>query len=145
VSRRTKHLSVDADVAEILDDIGQGQGSATSYVEDLVRTAEREWRAALELLRAAGWRPAELYAAFDALNGYELAGLVGPRPATWAAIELADAARLRGLAAKWDLEVGRWAELCRVVGEDAEQARALVRLAAEFWRFNPRVERLVRG
>jgi hypothetical protein len=136
--KETRRLSLDADVEAILEDISTGQGSASAYVSDLVRDAEREWRTANKHLRAAGWGELELCAAFDALNGWML-----DQPPRWAAAELADAAKLNGLCEKWDVTPDRWTELCGRIEASADEARALVVLAREFWRFNPRVERLV--
>ena len=133
-----RNMSLDEDVARILDDVAGGQSSASAYVCDVVRDAERRWRAALALLVAAGWGTRELLAACDVLNGW---GLIQQPPA-WAAMSMQDAAA-DGICAKWEVDERRWAELAAQVRGNADEAQALVDLAAEFWRMNPRVERAI--
>ena len=134
-----RQISLAADVEKILEGISEGQRGASAYVEDLVRDADREWRAAYALLRTAGWMPNELLASFEALNGWMV-----DQPPRWAAAELVDADRLYGLSTKWELESARWSERCTRIDASVEEAQALIVLSREFWRFNPKVEQLVR-
>lgn len=110
---------------------------------ELVNAAERRWRANLALLRGLGWANAELLAVCDVLNGYAQLGEMGGMGTEGAgiALELADAQRLNGTAAKWDVTDARWAELVAATHANPWVARALYDLAAEFWRHSSRLER----
>jgi len=134
VSRRQRNVSLAPDAEHLLAEIGEGGSSASAYLSELVRDAERRWRRALALLRTAGWVEPELLAAFDALNGW---GLV-EQPPTWAGQTMADTDPSR-----WDVSPERWMELAGRVAGNEREAQAIVDLAAEFWRMNPRVERAV--
>lgn len=142
MSRTARSFRLEHDVEGILDEVAGGQSSATEYISKLIRDAERDWRSALDTLAAAGWRRAELRAALDALNGYGMVSEHG-RPASWLAIELADAERLNGVCMQHDASPERWAAHVDRLGKHETEARALAALAREFWRHNPRVERAV--
>jgi hypothetical protein len=141
MSKSRRNLSLDADVEAILDDISRGQSTASSYLEDLVRDAERDWRTALSHLRAAGWQDPELRAACDVLNGY-LLGYEPGQPASWIGLELADAERLNATASvKHDIAPTRWTEVVGRVHVSEAEARCLLLVVREFWRMNPRLDR----
>lgn len=131
------NLTVDEPARGILGEMD----SASAYVSRLVEDAERRWRACLTHLRASGWADREVLAVCDALNGYGLTEYSGIFPAVAVALELHDAERLNGTAAKWDVAPERWAVLVRQVSESETVARALIDVAAEFWRSNRRLER----
>lgn len=143
MSKNRRNLSLDPDVEAILDDIGAGQSSASAYIEDLVRDAERDWRTAHQQLNDRGWRPVELLAACEVLNGWGLLSDYG-RPASWLAIELADGQRLNDICRKWDVSPERWQAHIQRLADDELEARALACVAREFWRHNTRLERVLR-
>lgn len=133
-----RNLTLDADVAEMLDRIGEGQGSASVYVEDLVRDAQRTWRCAhLHLTHVVGWTAQELCAACDVLNGYHLIADEVNLPPTHVAAELASAA---GICDKWEIDPARWAAAVARLATSEQEARALLAVVREFWRYNPAVE-----
>lgn len=121
------------------------QENASRYVAELVNAAERRWRANLEHLRSVGFANNELLAVCDVLNGYaqlaEVAGSAALDSGRGIALELHDAQRLNGIAAKWGVTSERWAEIVTLVAGDAFVGRALYDLAAEFWRHSSRLER----
>lgn len=135
-SRRKRNLTLDTTTLDILAE----QGNASRYVDQLVQDAERDWLEALRALREAGWRGAEMIALCDVLNGYWAHG-----PPTWIAQEMHDAQALNRTAERHDVSPERWAELTRQAAEHTELARACITLAREFWRMNPRVERVILG
>lgn len=137
MTRKRVNFTLSDTTREILAD----QDNASLYVDQLVQQTERRWRDAHRLIRDAGWYPAEIEAALDALNGY----FHHAAPSTYIAVELLDANELSGVASRRGVEADRWAALTRQVAESAELADAVITLAAEFWRLNPRVERLVSG
>lgn len=128
-------LTPDADVLDILRE----QPNGSRYVTTLVRDAETRWRACLDRLRASGWSADEVLAACDALNGYHL--LPDVRPATWAAVDLAETP----LVEKWGLDPDRWQARIGRVRADEIEARCLLEVTAQFWRHDPRVEAAIRA
>lgn len=129
------NLTPEPDVLGILRE----QPSASAYISRLVRDTESTWRACLDRLRASGWSASEVLASCDALNGYHL--LPEVRPATWAAVDLADA----DLVAKWELDEDGWRAAIQRVHTDEIEARCLLEVCAQFWRFDPRVEAAIRA
>lgn len=130
-------LTIDEPARTILVEVDNASG----YVSKLVEDAERRWRACLTHLRTAGWADREILAVCDVLNGYGLTEYSGIFAATSVALELHDAERLNQTAAKWDVGAERWAGLVRQAAEQETIARALIDVAAEFWRDNARLER----
>ena len=103
----------------------------SEYVSELLERRTAAWRLALLHLRSnAGWSPASLLAACDALNGY--AGLREWQDVVpdYLAMELVDAERLNGTATKWGA-AAEWGGL--IAALEPTTARALALVAEEFW------------
>ena len=126
-----KTISLDQNVIELL----KNTDNASRYISKAVEARATAWQSAHNHLISNGWKPRELSAACDALNGYSLLDPYA-YPATWAAAELADGAKLNGLCKKWDIAPKRWGELCKRIAESEHEARALCAFADEFWADN---------
>ena len=120
--RRQKNLTLGGDALAWLD----GVDNASRYVGDLVSRRRADTLGALARLQVAGWSRAAILAAADALRIPSVPYL---------AVELEDAERLNGVAAKWG--VTDWPARVAKVREDREVAADLRLVVEEFWRHGP--------
>lgn len=124
MAQRRINISLDDDVAGLLERVGNRSG----YIANTIRARWEEWQNALSVVVAAGWRRDEVLAACDASSGLFHHG---PMPGPRMAAELADAAALNGLCAKWSIGEERWGELVRGVHQDTELSHALWTISRE--------------
>lgn len=117
---------------------GEIRSSASAYVEDLVLDGEREWRAALDLLREGGITPLELDYAIRAL---ELRVRVRREPPVGDVLEpvLEDLYRAMDTPRVGPPEPGvSVARLTQKLIDRPALAPALIMAAREWWRGSPR-------
>lgn len=131
------NLNLDDDAHAIFTDISARAGgrqrartpgtSGAKYVAALLRDADAEWRYAVAILRDAGWTPAQMIAACEALLDWQL--------------ELDPDAMAKTVAG-----LGRQWEALAAGIREAGNAAALYTVAREWGpRANPRVHRELRG
>lgn len=115
-------------------------GNASRYLDAVVEQRWRAWVDALEILRRAGWRAAEIRAVCHVLLGPPMEG----QPPRWIALEMADGERLNHTASDvHGVEPTVWDARVRQVAEVDEVARALAVVVAEFWCDNDALERAI--
>lgn len=132
-ARRAYSVSPDTDA------LLAATGNASRYLDAVVEQRWRAWMAALDVLRRAGWRAAEVRAVCAVLLGPPLP----EQPPKWIAAEMADGDALNGTATEHGIDPAVWAARCRQVAEIADVARALAVVVAEFWADNDALERSI--
>ena len=121
---KRRNISLDADTDARL----ARTGNASGWLSHVIRERWADWQNALRLLESEGWKPAELRAACDALNG-----ACAPPDIAYA---LTTAARLEGVARKWEVEPKRWRSLVRGIEKDRVIALAVLFISREYWAGN---------
>lgn len=111
--------------------------NASGYIDQLVSTTWTRTQQALLALQGGGWKPEEILAACDVLNG---SWLLVQNP-TWNGASMADGSEY---AEKWGIDGVRWKELSEMVLTRVEIAFALDLVVAEFWAGNNHLEALIR-
>lgn len=107
-------------------------GNASEYVCALVRDASDAWRAGLSRLRECGWDRHEILAACEALSRLQWI----PFSPDWIAAQLSDVESVVADAAEWRTRV-------KEVSQDEALTRALLLVAAEYWRGNRDLEQAI--
>jgi hypothetical protein len=138
VSRTRKNFTLEAAAITILDRVG----NYSDYVNKLVLQHAADWTESLALLRRAGWQPAEILAACDALGGHGLssAGRSGP----WIASELARLDEEMGVFRERQVLAARRRACLQQLTEDPAQAHSLAVVVREYRLGNEDCQRAVR-
>ena len=140
--RERVNVTLEPDVAAELHD--WPRGTRARYLSTVLRERWMDFHSALRTLRAAGWMRAEILAACDALNGYWMLPTEdweqqGPA----VALELSDAERLHGTAARHGVGPTVWEARWTQVRQSEALTRALRHVVREFWADNPAAERAI--
>jgi hypothetical protein len=128
-----KQLTISPDVDGLLDRVG----NISAYVENVVRDRFHRAAQALSALQQAGWKPNEILAVCDVMNG------------SWLLVQVptCQSTGLRwrtGYASKWDIPSDRWLELAKQVSISEHLAFAIDIVVSEFWAGNAHLEQLIR-
>lgn len=126
MNRVRKTFTLESAAGAVLERVG----NYSDYVSKLVLQHAADWTESLALLRRAGWQPAEILAACDALCGHGLsnAGRSGP----WIAAELARRDDESGVFRERHVLAARRRACLQQLTEDPELAHGLATVVREY-------------
>jgi hypothetical protein len=111
--------------------------NASGYLDRIVSNNWTRAQFALENLKSTGWKPNEILAACDVLNGCWL-HVADPK---WHAASLEDGSVFSD---KWEIDNDRWREMVIQVSENGGLAFSLDLVVSEFWAGNTWLESAIR-
>lgn len=129
-SRARRNVSLDHDAEALLARVG----NASEYLSRTITRRWKQWTGAVELLRSAGWTPAQIFVACEILNGYWLVG------------NTAHGAYLAGILRSEVTGAPKtWKQRVDAIAKDAGQATALAIVVDEYWSGNADCKAAVRA
>lgn len=135
MTKQRRNISLDDDAAHSLDKQIEAGGEASRYIAGLLAQADLDRMIAMGALRDAGWRPSEIAAALQLVEGVAIDLRCHTSRATVAgnmAMVGAGEHYRRSWLGQLGIDLDTWAARCVEVGGSDELAAAVV-LLARLW------------
>jgi hypothetical protein len=129
-----KQLSLAPDIINLLERVG----NISDYIDHVVRQRFQRATQALYALQRAGWKPNEILAACDVLNGPWR--IVHAPTLHWDS--MVDGFEF---VKEWDITPDRWLELTKQVSTSEHLAFSIDLVVSEYWAGNNYIKKLLTG